>query len=304
MSSLSSTELGGGNVNPSPKLDHCQGWKWKVNYHLQDDESFESVFNDIENIIVPICDLYTFGEEYGDQGITRHIEGAFLLKGKSRMRRTKLLNMFKWNYCQIMKGKWEDQKYNIKEGNKILTNYKFKVKKPLKKLACEIHGLKPWMNILLEELKKEPDDRCIYWFKGSVGVGKTNFCKYINRNLDWVCITGGSHKDMKNSIVEYLEKNDYCPEICILNVPKAKDKEFISYIGIEEVKDMFFYSGKYHGDMVDGNNPHMVIFSNEYPDWDVIDPKRWKCYDISRSKWTNEADVLSDPYSSEDYESS
>lgn len=297
MSNLSSSELGKGNVDLPPKTDMLQSNKWKVNYHLQDDELFEHVFELIEKELVPLCkkDRYVFGEEYGSEGNTRHIEGAFILDNNKRMRRTALLKIIKWNYCKPMKGKWDDQKYNIKEGNRILGEYKFKEKKPLKKLACE-GNLKDWQKMIITELESEPDDRSIYWIRGNVGMGKTTFCKYIHRTFPWCCITGGTHNDMKNSIVEFMEKNeDYCPEICILNIPKSKDKNYVSYIGIEHVKDMFFYSGKYHGGMVDGNNPHVMIFSNNFPNWDEVDPKRWRCWDIDMGQWVDENTVLANP---------
>jgi len=54
----------------------------------------------------------------------------------------------------------------------------------------------------------------------------------------------------------------------------------MSYTGMEEIKDMFFYSGKYEGGMVCGRNPHVMVFANEPPDYDKMSANRWKVTEI------------------------
>ena len=72
---------------------------------------------------------------------------------------------------------------------------------------------------------------------------------------------------MKNGVIQYKINNDDCePELIVINLPRSFNSEYLSYTGIEEVKDMCFYSGKYEGGMVVGNCPHLIIFSNELPD--------------------------------------
>jgi hypothetical protein len=65
------------------------------------------------------------------------------------------------------------------------------------------------------------------------------------------------------------------PELILINIPKCFNCEFLSYQGIEELKDMLFYSGKFEGGMVDGNNPHIFVFSNEFPDTSKMSKGRW-----------------------------
>ena len=69
-------------------------------------------------------------------------------------------------------------------------------------------------------------------------------------------VLGGKSADMKNGVVEYQKNNTCLPEIVVLNIPRSFNSDYLSYTGIEEVKDMFFNSGKYEGGMIDGNSPH------------------------------------------------
>lgn len=306
LSNLSNFESGTGAMlkpSPNPKVDNFQSDKWKGNFHLKDKdtgiifESFESLFSRIEQNILPLCDKYIFGEEYGDSGDTPHIEFAFTIKGGKRLRRDKLLKIFnhpKHMYLDRMKGTLEQQKYCAKEGNKVLSNIKFKkAKKALKVLpTTNPENLKWWQKDILKILDNEVDDRIIYWYWSKEGnMGKTTFARHIYREYDYACINGGKAADMKNCIAEFMEVNDnYTPEIVIMNIPKSFDKEYLSYHGIEECKDMFFHSGKYKGKMVDGNPPHFFIFANVEPDLAKMTDNRWNIVNVDEEDYESDTD--------------
>lgn len=101
-------------------------------------------------------------------------------------------------------------------------------------------------------------------------------------------VLGGKSADMKNGIISYKNNNDDIdPEIILVNLPKTFDIGYFSYTGVEECKDMMFYSGKYEGGMVCGNCPHMIIFSNELPDVAKVGVDRWKVYNIDTLKYVD-----------------
>ena len=50
----------------------------------------------------------------------------------------------------------------------------------------------------------------------------------------------------------------------------------ISYDGIEEIKDMMFYSGKYEGGMVVGKCPRFIVFANNPPIFEKMSADRWR----------------------------
>ena len=86
----------------------------------------------------------------------------------------------------------------------------------------------------------------------------------------------GKAGDMKNGIVQYGN----IPKVVLINMPRSSGG-FISYSGIEQIKDMFFFSGKYEGGMICGKCPHVVIFANEPPDEGMMSMDRWVITAIS-----------------------
>lgn len=275
---LSNSEQVEGNTKTSTNTDNFQCWKWVGTFHIDENSSFKNIFELIELKIIPLCDKYIFGEEYGESGETPHIQFAFTLKKKTRMRRKALQKLFgKEIWLDRMKGTLPQQSYCGKESNKIITNIHFP--KPLKKLACEDNIYKYQENIC-KILRTEPDDRSIFWYYGEGEIGKTTFCKYIFRTFENVVVLGGKSADMKNGIIEYKKNTGFLPEIILINLPRSFNNDYLSYTGIEEVKDMFFYSGKYEGGMIDGNCPHLFIFSNERPDVSKMSKDRWRIKQI------------------------
>ena len=105
--------------------------------------------------------------------------------------------------------------------------------------------------------------------------GKTTLQKYIYTHYKKCIVLSGKASDMKNGIIEYEKKNNILPEIVLINVPRSS-KDYISYTGIEEIKDMFFYSGKYEGGMVCGANPHVICFANDEPEREKMSADRWR----------------------------
>ena len=210
----------------------------------------------------------------------KHLQCYIEFKFKCRPK-----NLFKDNTIH-----WEPSKGNKMTNIQYCSKEKlewtnFKIKKPLNKLACEGNFYK-WQTEIIDILKGEPEDRKIYWFYGSGKAGKTTFMKYINRFYDYVIILGGKDADMKMGVINFKKMNNDCdPEIVIINIPKSFDSDYISYTGIENVKDMIFFSGKYEGGIVDGNNPFVFVFSNDPPDTTKLSEDRWMVYDIDNTEW-------------------
>ena len=148
---------------------------------------------------------------------------------------------------------------------------------PEPKYVVKIETLYEWEMEIVELLKGEPDGRSIHWYWEPHGcAGKTTFQKYVYTNFNRVVVLSGKCADMKNAIVTYEKENKYLPKIIMINIPRAQGIDMISYKGIEEIKDMFFYSGKYEGGMVCGASPFVIIFANEEPIGDKMSVDRFK----------------------------
>lgn len=77
-----------------------QAKKYFFTYHLQNNETFELIFNKLEDLKI-LCDKYIWSEEYGKSKSTPHIQGAFILK--SKMRANTINKHFFNNKCHLVK---------------------------------------------------------------------------------------------------------------------------------------------------------------------------------------------------------
>ena len=230
-----------------------QGNQFKVNRHLKDSESFESVFNLIlEYVKDPNNGItnYVFGEEYGTSGKTRHIEGGFRTES-DRCRESAMRKAFEWSDCQLSTGtkkakefKWNKiLNYCVKECNRIEANVK--LPRPV--------GLIP-KDILRQDQQDIVDlfkDFCppiwearglIYWFwEYEGGWGKSVTSLYMIDHMDaFVC--SGANKDILCGFRQFVEDNGNAPRIVVFDIPRC-NMGHVSYQAIESIKNGFFYSG-------------------------------------------------------------
>jgi len=233
------------------------------NYTIDDIQTFRN----IDSSKVP---RLVFQEEIGEKG-TPHLQGALMFKNKGRPftliphRRTHwekksphstVKQLF--DYCL---------KKDTRNGQQYARGWTIPYELKLELFLWEME--------IIDELTEEPNDRTINWiWESKGGVGKTTFQKWLFLNFDRVVILSGKGADMKNGIINYKEKNGYLPKIVLINVPRS-NIDYLSFCGLEEIKDMFFFSGKYEGGMVCGQCPHVYIFANSEPDRSRMSADRW-----------------------------
>lgn len=212
-------------------------------------------------------DKYVIGREVGELG-TPHLQGYICFKSKVRPLSVIKDKTIHWEKTRKVQ---ESIKYCMKDGDFEVKN--IRVEKPLKILQDD--QLYDWQKDIIQILKKEPDDRKIYWFwdrKG--GIGKSVFTKKICYEYGALLLVGKS-ADMKHGIVEYKKAEYVFPEIVIMDLPRSFNKSYLSYTGIEEVKNGLFFSGKYEGRMCLFNSPTLIVFSNEEPDYTKLSEDRY-----------------------------
>ncbi len=225
----------------------------------------------LRSIVPQYCKKYIIAKEVGAEG-TPHLQGY--VEFKKKVRPLSVLSIKEIHWEKAKGNIAENSNYCSKEGSVWLVNGMPRPKKSLPLMDRE------WQQDLINIVRQEPDDRIIFWYYSNSGnTGKTTFARYLHREFNAVLLSGKA-SDMKNCIVEFEKSNGYVPECVVIDLPRGFDKEYLSYNGLEEIKNMFFFSGKYEGGMVDGNPPHLIIFCNEKPNVDKMSKDRWRIVDI------------------------
>ena len=141
-----------------------------------------------------------------------------------------------------------------------------------------------WQLEALKLIQEEPNKRCIYWIWEPSGKrGKSELVRYLCIK-HYGLLVSGKASDMKHCIVQSCEKDDVPPELILIDMPRSSlnddGKYYISYQGLEEIKNGLFCSPKYESKMFIMNPPHLLVFANERPDVSKMSGDRWKVGEI------------------------
>lgn len=253
----------GGNTKP-PAVNPAIRWCFTFNNYI------DSEYETIKKVCSVLCRTAVIGKEVGESG-TRHLQGYIEFKTKARPKsKFKFTNKIHWEKAHGSKD--DNYKYCTKDGNYWLHNMEAPYDLSL--------NLYPWQNYIVNCMDNPIDDRRIYWIWDKEGCkGKTLLAKWLYLKRNRVVVLSGKAADMKHGITEYQKSSGCLPKIIIINIPRST-LDYVSYTGIEEIKDMFFFSGKYEGGMVCGRNPHVLIFANEEPHYDKMSSDRWKVMNV------------------------
>lgn len=150
-------------------------------------------------------------------------------------------------------------------------------------LAAHMEHLYPYQQKVLDIISGPIDDRAIYWFYEEEGnVGKSALCKHIllKHQQEVVLLNGGS-KDMFHLIAKRLAAKKW-PRICLVDMPRNTKRNFLTYSGLESIKNGTFMSSKYGCDNVLMNYPHMICFANTLPLLNALSLDRWRLHRVDK----------------------
>lgn len=141
----------------------------------------------------------------------------------------------------------------------------FKAPRPLP--VIEPYG---WQLDKLKDLDQEPEKRTIHWiWSDAASRGKSDFARVLVQDKGFL-ICSGKAADMKYLIVKHKERTGDYPWGVVFDVPRSSFK-YLSYTGIEEIKNGVFASTKFECAPVVMPYCHVVVLSNFAPDLDNVD---------------------------------
>ena len=192
----------------------------------------------------------------------------------------------------LIKPHWEKAKGSIEDNIKYCSKenkFEFSYGDLPEPIYCpEIYG---WsLDFYNNVITKPPDKRKIYWLWESIGnYGKSSFVRYLCIKKK-ALICSGKLADLKYLIIKYKEKNGTYPKLILFDVPRT-NIDYISYQGLEEIKNGCFASTKYECETVVMNHPHLVVFANEAPNTSKLSADR---YEIINLRGESQAECLID----------
>ncbi len=228
-----------------------------------------------------------FQEEKGKEG-TPHLQGFFILKNATS--NTTLYKRFPTMYIRPLKSEEGAAAYCQKDetytgGIRMVHGYTV-VDDPIKEPSA-------WQRKILRKIQEEPNPREITWVVDLDGnQGKTSLAKHICLKNDDAIYVGGKAADVKYAIAQMIEKGKP-PRIVLFDFPRSC-KDYISYQGIEEVKNGIFFSGKYEAGMVMFNTPHVICFANQAPEYEKMSLDRWNIVFLGDAKVVSTTDAMTD----------
>ena len=267
MNNSSNSSEEGGNIKPPPKKQISPSIRWCMTLNNYTETDYHII---TEKIVPKFCKYAILSKEIGESG-TPHLQGYIELLAKGRP-----CSVFKFTdriwWTKAKGTRVQNDIYCMKDDKEMFEYDPHKVPE-----VKTIHkaNFYPWQTDILKIIETEPDDRKIYWYWSEKGrTGKTSMQKYLAVKHG-ALILGGKACDVRNAIVEYKKTNHgNTPKLICCNIPRSFNKEYVSYEGFENIKDMCFYSGKYEGGMVVGNPPHLFIFANIQPEEEKLSDDR------------------------------
>jgi len=258
---------GDGNTNPLPRVavrsNACRMWffTWN-NYDLPQFKTWHRSTRiganrgKYQKVVAQ--------QEVGAQG-TPHIQGYIEFTDKVRPMEAKWLGLPEQVHWEPVRNRQAAMDYCHKTETQAGRPYTKNFKIPRELKILDEDELYEWQKDLIEELRKEPDSRKIFWYwSPDGGKGKTTFTRYLEAMHD-ACKVSGSRANVQRAIANWTEKQGDTPDLVILDLPKNIEDP-VSYAGMEDIKNMSFVSTKFETISILGNHPNLVVFANHPPD--------------------------------------
>lgn len=137
-----------------------------------------------------------------------------------------------------------------------------------------------WQQQVKDIVLQAADSRVIHWLYDNDGnSGKSMFAKYMMYHHDMLTLTYGNAKDLTNLVFTNADKPAY-----FFDLTRAKPREFGTtdlYSTMESIKNGYIVNQKYATGVLMMMPPHIVVFSNQEPEYALLSQDRWKVWKFS-----------------------
>lgn len=264
------------NTDVQPSInDGKKHAAWLITWNNYTDEDIEY----FKKLMETKASKYRWQKEKGANG-TPHIQGAILWKSarsfsavKKDLPKCHIEFSKNWlaikNYCK--KSDTAEGEYGESESEQ---RFKFTIEDPLSKME-----LYQWQKDIINIIDSPREERNIYWYWDEDGCkGKTSLARHLcihRKNVLYLC---GKASDMKYGLYTAIKGGNDVKGI-IVDLVRSQES-FVSYQGIEELKNGIMYNTKYESEMTIYNWPHIIIFANFEPDRNRLSSDRWNIINI------------------------
>lgn len=231
-------------------------------------------WNNYDPIVIPYLKLhfesknimYIFGEEIGECG-TPHLQGYIECPKKAR-----------WSEFGLGKHlHWEPARSNREVNIDYCSKSGFHHCVPSLCPITVINNLYPWQRTIADLYSTVPDGRTCHWVVDiEGGKGKSSFCKYMFVKHKVLTIQGGKLADIMNIVFNVDMR---ITRMVLIDIPRSTGNK-VSYSAIECILNGMITNTKYETGVKVFNPPHLVVFSNFYPDMKKLSSDRWKIMEL------------------------
>lgn len=267
-----------------PPKAPTQLYRWAFTVQRLDDETWVT-HQDLIKWLKTVADQWVFQQEKGAKG-RPHFQGR--LKLKKRVRKAGLLRLFVLGHGKESRACVTFSPEHHESGSfSYVTKVESRTDGPWsdrpfysgQDLACMKDPFK-WQAEIMALVEPDPDDRTIHWFANPDGhEGKTKLCKYLEFTGQGKRVGAGTATQVKTAVIA----SGPC-RLYMVDIPRSSGKhEFDEdmFSALEEVKNGWVISPMYGKDQrLMMMPPHVIIFSNRYPNKSLISHDRWKIYEI------------------------
>jgi hypothetical protein len=222
---------------------------------------------------------YAGQKEKGENAEKEHIQ--FAVRFENQIAFVSMQAMFEGAHIEPAKNWCRAKQYCQKKETQVEAGI-VSVEPPICKDPLAGKAYRPLQQEIMDIIKEQPDDRSIHWFYDPEGnAGKTTIAKHIClKNKDAIYVNGKAG-DMKYACMLQLKSNDLKTVIIDLT---RQIESFVSYQGMEEIKNGIFFSTKYECGMCLFDNPHVIILANFYPDTRMLSADRWRIHEMEEGQ--------------------